>query len=568
VRYPMPGTWTTTGNLESNEEITYTNTSNTGIIKAIELKKYRDGRFQVSVKAQNEQTYQELLDTVTEVGFEPRFIDKIHERARVSSSNLPLIGHFLNTISAITPNHDEIRQEIANLLNIDLNQPFTMPSWIANGSLENNDSIIYTNTSNTGIIKTIELTKFRDGRYQVSVKARNGQTYQELRNTVTLAGFEPSFDDNILERTSVSSSNLPLIGHFLNTISTIIPNHDEIRQEFANLLNIDLNQPFTMPNWITTGDFDEIIHFRDPDIILRRQVQFDSTRSTSPIKNVQLLGYDGYFALSLKMRNTFAYVHLKNILISAGFELEDEFLTNTIRLKSADLLLIGHFLKKIHTFSPDFEEIKQTIADTLHINLDEPFTMPAPQPMPEEQIDIFTLLLTWLLDIPQPTITRDDATTLEEVLNHSIRETSGAVPKPIEIGKNQRLIDELEIKEVPERFLCNLTQTVMDDPVSDPVNPRVFCDRKHLVRCVDENGTNPFTNTPLTAEQLVPNNGLRKRIERFIRTAQEKKAAATAPKPITHIFDRNKMENVNEFANAYVDRNDGNVSATRKSSPL
>jgi hypothetical protein len=61
--------------------------------------------------------------------------------------------------------------------------------------------------------------------------------------------------------------------------------------------------------------------------------------------------------------------------------------------------------------------------------------------------------------------------------------------------------------DMPESFMCPLTQEVLRDPVVDPEGNSY--ERSAIESWLEKNNTSPITRKPLRKEDLVPNRALR-----------------------------------------------------------
>lgn len=74
-------------------------------------------------------------------------------------------------------------------------------------------------------------------------------------------------------------------------------------------------------------------------------------------------------------------------------------------------------------------------------------------------------------------------------------------PKQANAKKDAKEVD------VPDSFLCPLTQEVLRDPVVDPDGNSY--ERHAIEAWLEKNSTSPITRKPLRREELVPNRALR-----------------------------------------------------------
>mmetsp|Transcript_32111 Transcript_32111/g.78801 ORF Transcript_32111/g.78801 Transcript_32111/m.78801 type:complete len:142 (+) Transcript_32111:3-428(+) len=90
--------------------------------------------------------------------------------------------------------------------------------------------------------------------------------------------------------------------------------------------------------------------------------------------------------------------------------------------------------------------------------------------------------------------------SLEEATDAHYSSAGGAVAQP-----RVNPVEELGIphEEIPEEFLDPITQQYMVDPVKLPSSGAVL-DRATVIRHLQSNQTDPYTQTQLTVQMLVP----------------------------------------------------------------
>eukprot|EP00455_Lapot_gusevi_P054776 TRINITY_DN8842_c0_g1_i14.p1 TRINITY_DN8842_c0_g1~~TRINITY_DN8842_c0_g1_i14.p1 ORF type:complete len:1185 (+),score=294.49 TRINITY_DN8842_c0_g1_i14:370-3555(+) len=109
---------------------------------------------------------------------------------------------------------------------------------------------------------------------------------------------------------------------------------------------------------------------------------------------------------------------------------------------------------------------------------------------------------------------------------------------PAEVGEMQtamsqiqKLADELreaqllDDEDIPAEFLDPITQAIMKDPVKLPCG--VVADRPVIVRHLFSSPTDPFTQLPLRADQLVPESELKHQIDDFVAERLNRKKRQT-----------------------------------------
>lgn len=71
--------------------------------------------------------------------------------------------------------------------------------------------------------------------------------------------------------------------------------------------------------------------------------------------------------------------------------------------------------------------------------------------------------------------------------------------------------------DIPENFLCEIMADIMSDPVMLPQSRKVV-DRTSAWRVIAGTDRDPYANTPVTMEQLIPQTELKQEIHRFAKT--------------------------------------------------
>ncbi len=541
-------------------KVTYHNAHDA--VKNVEITAHPD-YFRLQITPRGPQTYEAMVTALTAAGLqlEPSHVihDQIH-LIRFKSANVTSIHNFLNTIQTIAPEVEEIKQFIFNDANhISILGPTLAPNttpplaadtlmtWTTHGNFQTERNISpqkyveYRINNRSDVIKKIAIGGYQNGSFTLFVEPQNAHALQILNQAITQAGFEEG-----LPFITLKTSHLSLLAHFLNTLTTAAPELEPLKQEIARTLNIDLSQTLILPNWNTEGNFNTRIT-SITRYILRRYISHTSTRIICPIAKVEVCGHDENFLLHIHIREPQNYQRLVDALTRAGLQLEapQPWASNRISLKNSDLPTITNFLNIVGDGVPEFEEIKQIILTDLRNNPLSRSAPPAPVVSREAQREqrqrraaesnqerISRLLYsTRRTQAPAYTPTfrhniasRDDELTT--MLNRSMHDTSMAVPREPEAGENHKKIVALGIAEenIPEEFCCPITNYAMTDPVYDPNTPGIKCDRPNILRCLESKANNPFTNTPLTPENLVTDTSLKVVIDFYILNQKRLKA--------------------------------------------
>lgn len=78
------------------------------------------------------------------------------------------------------------------------------------------------------------------------------------------------------------------------------------------------------------------------------------------------------------------------------------------------------------------------------------------------------------------------------------------------------------LADAPDEFLDPIMSTLMTDPVVLP-SSKVTVDRTTIARHLLSDQTDPFNRSPLTMDQVKPDNELKERISEWIRKRKEEK---------------------------------------------
>ena len=82
-------------------------------------------------------------------------------------------------------------------------------------------------------------------------------------------------------------------------------------------------------------------------------------------------------------------------------------------------------------------------------------------------------------------------------------------------------LDDILGDDIPDEYLDPMMAEIMRDPVKLPTSGNVM-DRKHIMRHLLSDETDPFNRKLLTAKMLEPMDELRKDIEAYIAQAKAK----------------------------------------------
>jgi hypothetical protein len=80
--------------------------------------------------------------------------------------------------------------------------------------------------------------------------------------------------------------------------------------------------------------------------------------------------------------------------------------------------------------------------------------------------------------------------------------------------KTQQTREAFQNTEIPDNFMCELMADIMSDPVMLPQSKKIV-DRNNAWRCIAGTDRDPYSNTPVKMEDLIPQVELKQEIHRF-----------------------------------------------------
>jgi ribosomal protein S25 len=93
--------------------------------------------------------------------------------------------------------------------------------------------------------------------------------------------------------------------------------------------------------------------------------------------------------------------------------------------------------------------------------------------------------------------------------------------KKKEKQKKEEPQPEEEAEEIPEEYICPVTQDIMVDPVI--AQDGHTYERKNITEWVEKHGTSPITREPLSKDIIIPNRVLKSQIEQYLASKKDKK---------------------------------------------
>ena len=86
--------------------------------------------------------------------------------------------------------------------------------------------------------------------------------------------------------------------------------------------------------------------------------------------------------------------------------------------------------------------------------------------------------------------------------------------KKLKVAEETVKQNAVNFDDAPEEFLDPLTYNIMENPVILP-SSKINIDRRTIEDYLLANPSDPFNRNPLTKEELIPNNELKKRIDEY-----------------------------------------------------
>lgn len=352
-----------------------------------------------------------------------------------------------------------------------------------------------------------------DGRYSITIMLDNEDRARACLKAIEAKGCVVDGLGTHDKQLSLTSTHLGYIGNFINAITHIIPHFDEIKPSICNALNINpLISHFPLHTWIQEGDFKEK---RVPvPTLLNRRVEFICTLNTPLVKKVALLGHrDGTFTLSIQPLNYHAYQQiLQTIDPEFGGARAPWHTQMTITMTSSDIAILNQYIDNIERFQPAVNQIRTLIISlaTEAYSYDRDPNITNPLISEVNIIDDFDFLRP-------PGYTQHLYQLQSSLRQRFLRLNQSANLTPPK-GLHERHIELLNIppESIPDAYLCNISFTIMDDPVYDPNYPQYTFDRRNIERWLELSSKHPHTNLDLNATMLVAKADLKKDIEDFI----------------------------------------------------
>lgn len=93
---------------------------------------------------------------------------------------------------------------------------------------------------------------------------------------------------------------------------------------------------------------------------------------------------------------------------------------------------------------------------------------------------------------------------------------------------DEAIMQEEDLGEVPDEFLCPITAEIMRNPVRLPTSGQI-CERGVISRILLSDQTDPFNRAPLTIEEVEELPELKAKIEEFIRSKTGPKQEPVEP---------------------------------------
>jgi hypothetical protein len=79
-----------------------------------------------------------------------------------------------------------------------------------------------------------------------------------------------------------------------------------------------------------------------------------------------------------------------------------------------------------------------------------------------------------------------------------------------------------DFDDLPEQYLCLITQEIMTTPVYDAKFPQYIFEKKAILKSLSYKSEHPFTRTPLTPAELVIDERLKEEITNYVAAFQER----------------------------------------------
>ena len=383
-----------------------------------------------------------------------------------------------------------------------------------------NRSVTFTHAHQDAAIKEVRLLGYCCNKIRIMLTASNSDAYRSLVQLVVNAGFLPPDSEQNRSMTIDFSANNPLVmSTFINVIKNV-EGFSEIEGAICQSFDIDLTVSAPIPSWITHGDFLYYPgeHEEGEPVHIDRSITYENIRTDAPIRKVSLTSYyiSGYLSLSVTASSPEHFHALSQTLMGEGISSYESTHMFQLEFNETTRESYNRFICLIQSVTniDDFLTGMNIHVDTKLRTLVRDARFRAP-PTRRPALIFFN---------------RQDQ-DLQRVLLDSVQSPLGQVVRPVDFGANAQTLKDMNYAgEIPELFLCSITNDIMTDPVFDPNHPQFVFEFKTIARSLESRCENPFTRTPLILNQLVSKSALKNEINQFIINIGSELTQASLPK--------------------------------------
>lgn len=398
--------------------------------------------------------------------------------------------------------------------------------WTRTGTTTNRIAVGFQNSQST--IDMLGIIKLRND-WLIRVRASQAENNSIIQETLSTAGLQGSAikyheSDKVFVLTSDSLSS---VVYFINTIRPLMQDFIEIERAISSILEIDLSQQYSGPNWIRASNHSG-----------STRLKYFSSHQDSVVSEIGINNAGREWKIEIKTLNEQQKELLNHALQDMNFPLsamqiflDDNHGKWAMRLQSTDISLIANFVRVIKANSRSFEEIEPEISTLLGIDLTQNYVIP--QAPVHSNTSVIRRQLTQYTGLI-PRFHTDEIASSYNIRNlpffNSHTQAQHQATVDLALGINAQILENAKFssEETPDEYVCPISRSIMSDPVylqGDETGQRF--ERAWITTWLRDKGTHPTTRKPFPITALQEDSELKNVIDEFVKNITDSNAPSS-----------------------------------------